>query len=377
MGSKKKGRNKNRVLIISGITLFAVGAVIGIFWGLNAGHKQEVVSEDESREVNEVSGAMKDGVLVDYEKDGSLTLDNYIGIKATVTPTKEDVYRSILTEIEDKKIKVSGEERVKKGDWVIMDYAATIDGVADDDLEETGIVIQVGSGDLFNADFERKLTGLLLGEEYNFDVTFPDDYFDLDVAGQKVTFTVTIDWKFNEAFVEPLSKDADKQYKTVDEYYAYAKARERQENVDNIGDTVWDEYVGKCKVKKYPEGSKKQAYADLKKQYEAVGELSGISYEEVIAGWGMTEDDVKDLAKDEVKGRMIAKTIAVKENLELSDQQYREYLLEEVSVDEDKDPDPTIKSLEKQYKEETSAYPKDDMLIKLVKEFIGKNAKQE
>lgn len=373
MGSKNRRRNVNnkKVWIIICTVLIVTGAVAGIIWGMSTGHRQETASEDELREI-EASGAMKDGELIDYEKDGSLTLDSYIGIKAKVTPTKEDVYRYILTEVEEKEIKVAGEERVKKGDWVVMDYAGTINGIANDDLLEEGIVIQVGAGDLFNADFERKLTGLSLGQEYSFDVAFPDDYFDLDVAGQTVKFTMTIDWKFNEAFVGPLSGN---KYKTVDEYYAYAKAEERQENVDSLGDTVWDGYVKKCKVIKYPEGSRKQAYADLQREYKGFGEDSGLTAEEVIANLGMTDEDVKGLAKDEVKGRMIAKTIAVKENLELSEQQYREYLIEEVSPDEDDDV--TLKGLEKEYKEKTSAYPRDDMLVNLVKDFIGKNAKQE
>lgn len=373
MGSKKRRRNDNnkKVWIIIGIALIVIGALIGIIWGMGTRHKQETTSEEESGEI-EASGAMKDGELIDYEKDGSLILDSYIGIKAKVTPTKEDVYRHILTEIEDKEIKVSGEERVKKGDWVVMDYEGTIGGIANDDLTESGIIIQVGAGDLFNADFERKLTGLLLGQEYSFNVAFPDDYFDVDVAGQTVKFTVTIDWKFNEAFVGPLSKN---KYKTVDEYYAYAKSEDRQENVDSLGDTLWDEYIEKCEVKKYPEGSRKQAYADLQREYNVFGEDSGLTYEEVIANLNMTDDDVKDLAKDEVKGRMIAKTIAVKENLKLSEQQYREYLIEEVSPDDEEDV--TLKGLEKSYKEKTSAYPRDDMLVNLVKDFIGKNAKQE
>ena len=128
-------------------------------------------------------------------------------------------------------------------------------------------------------------------------------------------------------------------------------------------------------MKEYPEGSKKQAFSDLKRQYQGIGDMNGTSYEEVIADLGMTEEDVKGLARDEVKGRMIAKTIAAKEHITISDHEYRNYLLDEVDP-EDKD-DVTITELEKTYKETTSVYPKDDMMVRLVKEFIGKYAKQE
>lgn len=371
---KKSGRinGKKKVIWIS-VVLFAIGLTIGILWGINSKRqKDDSDNATGDNNQNEAVGEMKDGELADYEKDGSLTLDEYMGIKGTVTPTKEEVYRFILNKVEEKKIKVSGEERVKKGDWVLLDYKGAINGQVSEDLAEEGIVIQVGAGDLFNADFERKLTGLSLGQEYSFDVTFPEQYFDVDVAGQTVTFTVTISHKFNEAFVKSLSNG---KYQSLDEYYAYAKTKVRQENVDALGDTIWDEYIKKCKVNKYPKGSKKQAYADLKKQYQGIAELSGTSYEEIITNLGMTDADVKGLAKDEVKARMVAKTIAVKENLVLSEEQYRKYLLEEVSS-EDED-EQTLKKLEQSYRQDTSAYPKDDMLVKFVKEFIGKNAKQE
>lgn len=362
---KNISKTKKIVIAICSVVILA-GIVLAFSMGQT---KKE--NNDAKKETPKVYGEMKDGEVIDYEKSGNLTLKEYKGLKVTVTPSKEDVYRYILNEIEEKEITVSGEERVKKGDWVMMDYSGAIGGQAMDTLEESGIVIQVGSEDLFNADFQRKLTGLTVGEEYTFDVTFPENYFDLEVAGEKVTFTVTVSFKFNEAFVKPLSKN---KYSTHEEYFEYAKGKERQENVDAAGDMIWDEYIEKCKVKEYPEGSKKQAYADLQKQYNGIGELSGLSYEEVISGWGMTDEDVKDLAKDEVKGRMIAKSIAAKEKLSIDNERYREFLVDEVSPD---DEDATIEELEKSYIKDISTYPKDDMLVLVVKDFLGKHAKQE
>lgn len=369
------GKKFGKKWIFVFVGLFIIGVVIGVAVKKNNDKKEDKAMENPTQSSQSQDlGEMKDGELVDYEKNGTLTLENYIGVEGTVTPTKEEVYQFILNEVETKKVKVTGEERVKKGDWVMMDYQGAINGQEDENLGEEGIVFQVGSGDLFNADFERRLTGLSLGQEYTFDVDFPQDYFDVDVAGQKVTFTVEISYKFNKSFVETLSKG---KYKTEKEYYEYAKEKEKKQNIEGLGDTIWDEYLEKCDVKKYPKGSKKQAYADLKMQYKGIAKFSGSSYEEVIAGLGMSDDDVKSLAEDEVKGRMVAKTIAVKENLSLSDEQYRKYLEEEVSVeDENSVEDMKLADMEKDYKENTSAYPRDDMLIKLVKEYIGKKAKQ-
>lgn len=365
MKNKKTG-------VAFGIALLLIIVVAGAVVFYHNREKGGMAEQNNSKVEIPVQGAMRDGELIDYEKKGNLVLKGYKGLKGVVTPTKEEIYRSILNDVEEKKITIDGEDRIKKGDWVLMDYSGSIGGQKSEDLDEEGIVIQVGAGDLFNADFERKMTGLSLGQEYSFDVTFPNDYFDVDVAGQKVTFTVTVSCKFNENFVKALSNN---KCRSLDEYLAQVKTKVRQENVDALGDTLWDDYVAKCKVKEYPEGSKKQAFSDLKRQYQGIGDMNGTSYEEVIADLGMTEEDVKGLARDEVKGRMIAKTIAAKEHITISDHEYRNYLLDEVDP-EDKD-DVTIMELEKTYKETTSVYPKDDMMVRLVKEFIGKYAKQE
>lgn len=370
---KKKSRWNPKYAIVCLILFAVIGFIVYYMVSANSkqGEKGDSGDGTEKKPQTEISGEMKDGELIDYEKNGSLKLDNYIGIKATVTPTKQEVYEAILQNVKKKKVSISGEERVKKGDWVLMDYEGEIGGQKMEELEETDIVIQVGAGDLFNADFERKLTGLSVGQEYFFDVSFPENYFDLDVAGQTVKFTVTISRKFNEAFVKPLT---DNKYQKEEDYFAYIKAKEKEKNVDALGDMIWDDFLEKCKVLKYPKGSKEQAFKDLKRQYKGVGDMSSLSYEEVIMELGMTEDDVKDLAGDEVKGRMVAKSIAVKENLVLSEEQYRQYLMDEVSPSDDEEL--SLEDLEKRYEKDNSVYPRDDMLIRLVKEFVGKQAKQ-
>ena len=72
---------------------------------------------------------------------------------------------------------------------------------------------------------------------------------------------------------------------------------------------------------------------------------------------------------------MVAKSIAVKEHLVLSDEQYRQYLMDEVSPSDDEEL--SLEDLEKRYAKDNSVYPRDDMLIRLVKEFVGKQAKQK
>lgn len=365
-------KKKHIKWILLGAVVVVLIALV-LFFCLRGGNETSPENEvQDSEQEQTVVGDMKDGELVDYEAEGMLVLDTYKNREVTVTPTETEVYQSILLEAEDAEVEAENADRVQKNDWISLDYVGYIDEQESDALNETGAVIQVGAGNLFNAAFERSLMGLKIGEEYSFDISFPEDYYDVDVAGQDVTFSVTVNAKFNDDYAKAMSKN---KYPTVKEYFEYMKVKEEKENRETVGDTVWDELVEKCEVKEYPEGSKKQAYKDLKRSYQGFAEASGITYDEFIGDLGYTEQDVRSMANDNVRDRMIAKTIAVKENLKLTDEQYEAYLLE--YVDPEEEADKTLKAMEKAYWEQESSYPRDDMLIELVKEYIGKTAKMK
>lgn len=316
-----------------------------------------------------VSGAVKDGEIMDYEKQGMLTLGSYMGRKVTVTPTKTEVYQAILLEAEDAKVTGDNADRVEKGDWISLDYEGYIDEQPVEELDESAAVIQVGAGDLFTPAFERGLMGLKIGSTYTINVSFEEDYYDADVAGQDVSFSVTVNSKFNNAYAKEMSKG---KYNTVEEYYEYAKAKEEKENREGIGDTVWEDYAKDCKVKSYPKGTRDQAYKDQKRSYQNFADASGMTYEELIGGLGYGDEDIQSMADEAVRDRMVAKTIASKENLTMTDSQYEQFLLEFLEPEEGEET--TLAALEKRYRQEQSSYPRDDMLVELVKQFLGEHA---
>lgn len=365
-------KKKHRKWMLIGAAVVVLIALV-LFFCLRGGSESGPEKEVQDREQQQtVTGDMKDGELVDYEAEGMLVLDTYKNRKVTVTPTDTEVYQSILLEAEDAEVEGVNADRVQKNDWISLDYVGYIDEQESDALNETGAVIQVGAGNLFNAAFERSLMGLKIGEDYSFDISFPENYYDVDVAGQDVTFSVTVNAKFNDDYAKVMSKD---KYPTVKEYFAYMKKKEEKENRETVGDTVWEELVEKCEVKEYPEGSKKQAYKDLKRSYQGFAEASGITYDEFVGDLGYTDEDMHSMANDNVRNRMVAKTIAKKENLQLTDEQYEAYLLDYLEPEEEADK--TLKAMEKAYQEQESSYPRDDMLIELVKEFIGKSAQMK
>ncbi len=359
----KKGTKKWWIVV----AVLLVAAAFAVLFFMQYGKKNQ--SNGENRK-NEIEAAGNDGELVDYEANGMLTLGKYMERPATVKATETEVYQSILLEAEDAHVNAENADRVMKGDWISLDYEGYIDEQPVEDLNESGAVIQVGAGNLFNAAFERGLLGLKTGETYNLTVSFPEEYMDAEVAGETVTFSVEVTAKFNDDYAKAMSKN---KYKTVEEYFQYAKAKEEQENRDGIGDTVWEDLMKDCKVKKYPEGSRSQAYKDQKRSYRVFARASGITYENFIGNLGYTDEDIHSMGDDSVKARMVAKTIAAQRKLTMSDAEYERLLCAYLEPEEDEDK--TIKAMEKRYLEEQSSYPRDDMLVEFVKQYIGKHAK--
>ncbi len=83
------------------------------------------------------------------------------------------------------------ERQAQRGDFVVMDFAGTLDGVPFAGGEGRDQMIELGSGRLVPG-FEEQLEGGVGGEERTIKVTFPDDYGSTELAGQEAEFAVTI-----------------------------------------------------------------------------------------------------------------------------------------------------------------------------------------
>jgi trigger factor len=78
-----------------------------------------------------------------------------------------------------------------RGDFVTMDFAGTLDGVAFAGGEGRDQMIELGSGRLVPG-FEEQLEGAVGGESRTVKVTFPEDYNAPHLAGQDAEFAVTV-----------------------------------------------------------------------------------------------------------------------------------------------------------------------------------------
>jgi trigger factor len=78
-----------------------------------------------------------------------------------------------------------------EGDFVVMDYAGSLDEEPFEGGEGRGQVVELGSGRLIPG-FEEQLKGASAGEERTVELTFPDDYPAEQLAGQDASFAVQV-----------------------------------------------------------------------------------------------------------------------------------------------------------------------------------------
>ena len=115
---------------------------------------------------------------------------------------------------------------IEKGDFVIIDFAGTVDGEPFSGGEGKGYPLEVGSNS-FIPGFEDQLVGLKKGDSTDVDVTFPEEYFVKELAGKQAIFKVNVqDVKRKE--LPELTDEyvaANSDCKTVEELRASYKER--------------------------------------------------------------------------------------------------------------------------------------------------------
>lgn len=125
---------------------------------------------------------------------GTVNSLNYSGIDfdapLTTEVTDDDVDDSINEQLTNTLIELD-DAQVEEGDTVNIDYEGKMNGETFDGGSDTDYNLQIGS-DSFIDGFEDGLIGAKKGDTLDLDLTFPDDYSSEDLAGQAVTFTVTI-----------------------------------------------------------------------------------------------------------------------------------------------------------------------------------------
>ena len=203
---------------------------------------------DDKMDFDMVSISKEDGVdfKVSLTTYPEIELKEYKGLKAERPIVKVDaaeVNAEVKALAERNARMVSVEDRAaKKGDSVVIDYLGSVDGVPFDGGKAEGQTLELGSGQ-FIPGFEDQIIGKNIGDEFDINVTFPEDYGEKTLAGKEAVFAIKLhEIKVRElpALDDEFAKDAS-EFDTLKDLKAdlKKKALERKnhaadEAVENI-----------------------------------------------------------------------------------------------------------------------------------------------
>lgn len=122
-------------------------------------------------------------------------LKDYKGIelkKEEISVSEEEIDKK-LEEVREQNARIIDvdDRPVKAGDTVTIDYAGSVDGVAFEGGTDQNHKLTIGSGQ-FIPGFEDQIIGKNIGEEFDVQVTFPEQYHAEELAGKAAVFAVKL-----------------------------------------------------------------------------------------------------------------------------------------------------------------------------------------
>ena len=282
-----------------------------------------------------VSISKEDGVdfKVSVTTYPEIEIGEYKGLKAEKTAVKvtpEEVEAEVNAMAERNARMVSVEDRAaQNGDTVIIDFEGFTDGVAFEGGKGEGHSLTLGSGQ-FIPGFEDQIVGKNIGDEFDVNVTFPEDYGAKELAGKEAVFKV----KLHEIKVRELPTVDDEFAKDVSEFDTLdalkadleKKALERKtkaadEAVENaLVQQIVDSIKGEI-----PEAMFENRLEQLTEDFAYRLQSQGLNLETYLKYTNSNIDEFKKSfrpqAESQVKFRLALEKIAALENITPSEEE--------------------------------------------------------
>jgi trigger factor len=327
-----------------------------------------------------VSASITDGVVlkVTCTTKPEITVENYKGITA-VKPSEEVTDADVDAQLEQVQKRnarfISIDDReAQLGDQVIIDFEGFQDGVAFEGGKAENFELGLGSHQ-FIPGFEEAIVGHKVDEEFDIDVTFPEDYGMDTLAGKPATFKIKLHEitaqelpEFDDDFVKEVSE-----FDTVEEYKADAKAK-LAENMKNNAEAEFNNNVMQKVIAlvqgEIPECMFNQRVDRLVSDFEQRLKAQGMGLDMYLQYTGMDIDSFKETfkerAKEEVTLRLALEKVAQIENLEVTAEELDTYFNDIASANQ------LNVDLVKQFIGEDNA--KADLLVEKASKLILENA---
>lgn len=333
------------------------------------------VSDIEVTEVDKANGVT---FKVNLTTKPEVKISDYKGleVKKTVKNVDDD---AVMAEIDKMRSRngriITVEDRAAQmGDTAVIDFEGFLDGEAFEGGKGEKFPLELGSHQ-FIPGFEEQIVGKNTGDEFDVNVTFPEDYQAENLKGKATVFKCKLHEikgkelpELDDDFVKDVSE-----FDTVDELKADTKAKLEKNAADaadqQVDNALVDAVIEKMEAE-VPQAMYESRINDIVREWS---QRNRISVEDYMKYTGVTaeqfRDSFKDIAKKQVDLRLALEKIAELEGVEATDE----------------DLEKEYSNMAEMYKMELdkvkAAIPasalKDDIVVEKALEIVRDNAKIE
>lgn len=226
-----------------------------------------------------------------------------------------------------KREKVEEDRPMASGDVAVIDYEGFKDGAAFEATQKTeNFTLKLGEGMIIKA-FDDELVGMRVNEEKEFEVQFPEDYFQPELKGHNITFKA----KLNEIREEILPEIDDEFAKSIgDKFDSLATLKaEIKKNLENgyqkrvdqeMNEQIFQQLLTKVEFE-VPDTLVDSELEHILNEAEQKFNYSNKSLEDLgLTREGLAEQ-YRPVAEKQVRRHLILSKIIDQEKLELSDEE--------------------------------------------------------
>lgn len=267
-----------------------------------------------------------------------VTLGEYKGVeieKVDVEVTDEDVQAELLNVQKQNARNIPVEDRAAKlEDEVTIDFEGFVDGEAFEGGKGENYQLTLGSHSFIDT-FEDQIVGKTVGEEFDVNVTFPEDYQAADLAGKPAVFKCKLNGiketelpELDDEFASEVSE-----FDTLDEYKADLKATlqvKKEKAAKNTKEgLVIDKIIENAQIE-LPEPMVETQKEQMLDEFAQQISYQGLSIEQYFQFTGMTKEKFLETATPEaerrIKSRLVLEAIAKAEDIQVSEEELNEEL---------------------------------------------------
>ncbi len=265
-------------------------------------------------------------------------LGQYKGVeveKFDTSITDEEVEEDLNRQLEQNSRTINVEDRpVADGDIIKLDYEGFCDGVAFAGGKGENQTLTIGSHSFIDT-FEDQIIGHSIGDEFDVNVTFPEEYHAEELKGKPATFKV----KVNEITVKELpaadddfAKDVS-EFDTIDELKADIRAKLEEKKAkaarNQKEDAVVDKIIETSEIE-IPAPMLDYQKEQLADEMAQRMQMQGLTLEMYLKYTGTTPqqfmEQLTPQAEKRIKYRLVLEAIAKAEKLEATDEELQQEL---------------------------------------------------